>query len=410
MSLENSQFNVSAKGFDAEVNVPSSKSYANRAIILAALSKDAITIENLPLSHDVTNLLNVLREVGLRIVEIENGIIIENSFPECERPSSEKIKIYPGDGGTTTRFLIPFLAMGKNSYQIEPEGRMRERPVADLLEVLAELGASINQCDTWLTIRGPLSFQTNKLKADASKTTQHATALALCLAFQNIEVQPVDMKYSKSYWDMTMSLIQDFKKGQKKFYVPVDFSSMSYVLALGADRGKVLVKNCVDIDTFQSDSIFVEVLKNMGYSVTLSDKGLEVKSSEKEITPINLDCSNCPDLVPTLAFTCSRIDGESKLSNLSVLKYKESDRLLEVQKLLDLYSIENTYNEKEDVLHIKGSKKRIDKAKEIYPPDDHRIVMVSYLFLRAHGGGILNSIHSVSKSFGNFFEVVEENE
>ncbi|WP_417335283.1 3-phosphoshikimate 1-carboxyvinyltransferase [Halobacteriovorax marinus] len=410
MSLKNSQFSVEAREFKANIRVPSSKSYANRAIILAALCKDEVSIRNLPLSHDVTNLLNVLRVVGLRIVEVDDGICIENSFPECESSSNEIIKVFPGDGGTTTRFLIPFLALGKNTYQIEPEGRMRERPIADLLESLVDLGASVNQCDSWLTLKGPIKESSKRLNADASKTTQHATALALSLAFHNVVVSPVDMKYSKSYWEMTMSLIDCFKKGQRDFVVPVDFSSMSYVLALGADRGEVLVENCTLIDDHQSDSVFIEVLKEMGFSVSLTAKGLHLVSSKEIIKPIDFDCSNCPDLVPTLAFMCSRIDGESKLRNLSVLKYKESDRLLEIQKLLDLYLIDNTYDEQEDFLIIYGKSSRESSRKEIFPPDDHRIVMVSYLFLRAHGGGVLHSTSSVSKSFGNFFEVVTNEE
>lgn len=406
MSSENLKFKVEPREFNGIVDVPSSKSFANRAIILGCLCPEVVEITNLPLSHDVTNLLNCLARVGLRIVDIENGIRIDNSFPLCEERTNEVIEVKPGDGGTTTRFLIPFLALGQNKYQIEPEGRMRERPIADLLESLISLGVNVSQCDTWLTLEGPLSTTARKISADASKTTQHATALALALCFKGVDVLPLEMSYSKSYWDMTRELMREFRSGRRNFNVPVDFSSMSYILALGADLGSVTVRNCLSLDRYQSDSIFVDILKDMGLGLSIDENGLTVNRSRKLI-PIDFNCSNCPDLVPTLAFVCSRVDGESKLRNLSVLKYKESDRLFEVQKLLDLYNIENSYCSKEDVLIINGTSKRSDKAKEIFPPDDHRIVMTSYLFLRANGGGELHSIGSVSKSFANFFEVVE---
>lgn len=399
-------YTVTPKEFSKNVVVPSSKSYANRAIILASLCKESVEIINLPLSHDVTNLIAALRVVGLKILDIENGIQILNSFPECETDTDETIEIFPGDGGTTTRFLIPFLALGKKNYKIEPEGRMRERPIADLLENLVDIGAIVSQCDSWLTISGPISSPQRMITADASKTTQHATALALSLSSQNVEVLPKDMNYSVSYWEMTKSLIRDFQHGTRRFVVPVDFSSMSYILALGADLGSVSISNCTSVDQYQSDSVFLDILKEMGCEISISNEGLSLFRN-KELSPVDVDCANCPDLVPTLAFMCSRAEGKSVLKNLDVLKYKESDRLLEVQKLLDLYNIENSYCDKDDCLTIFGKVERCKDLKSIYPPDDHRIVMVSYLFLRANGGGELSSIESVSKSFGNFFEIIE---
>ncbi len=404
IEIEN-KLQITPKEFGKSVIVPSSKSYANRVIILASLCKESVEILNLPLSHDVTNLIDALRVVGLKILDIENGIQVVNSFPECETEGEEVIQILPGDGGTTTRFLIPFLALGKREYQIEPVGRMRDRPIADLLESLVDIGATVSQCNSWLTISGPISSPQRIVTADASKTTQHATALALSLSSQNVEVLPKDMNYSVSYWEMTKSLIREFKQGTRKFIVPVDFSSMSYILALGADLGGTSVLNCSSIDQYQSDSVFLDILKEMGCEIKITEEGL-VLSREKELCSIDVDCSNCPDLVPTLAFICSRAEGVSKLRNLDVLKYKESDRLLEVQKLLDLYNIENNYCKNEDCLTINGKSMRSHEVKEIFPPDDHRIVMVSYLFLRANGGGELSSVDSVSKSFANFFEVV----
>ncbi|WP_372653417.1 3-phosphoshikimate 1-carboxyvinyltransferase [Halobacteriovorax sp.] len=404
--IENEElFTVTPEEFNKNVVVPSSKSYANRVIILASLCKESVEIINLPLSHDVTNLIAALRVVGLKILDIENGIQVVNSFPECESDTDEIIEVFPGDGGTTTRFLIPFLALGKKNYKIEPEGRMRERPIADLLESLVDIGATVSQCESWLTISGPISCSQRMITADASKTTQHATALALSLSSQNVDVLPKDMNYSVSYWEMTKSLIRDFKQGSRRFVVPVDFSSMSYILALGADLGSVSISNCTSVDQYQSDSVFLDILKEMGCEISISNEGLTL-TREKEFLPIDMDCSNCPDLVPTLAFICSRTKGVSTLSNLSVLKYKESDRLVEIQKLLDLYNIENTYNEEDDLLTISGNITRVSESKNIFPPDDHRIVMASYLFLRANGGGELSSIESVSKSFNNFFEVV----
>lgn len=405
MNSENSLFKVSPHSFDKDVEVPGSKSFANRVLILAAIEKSPITIENLPLSHDVERMIQILKQIGLVISSSDNSITIENSFPDCERLSNTSIVIKPGDGGTTTRFIIPLLSLGKSKYIVEPTGRMRTRPIKGLLGNLEDLGVKCTQSDEkWLTIQGPIKEIPKSLRVDASKTTQHATAMALIL--KNTHIIPEGMDFSKSYWDMTTELISNFKNRQAHFITPVDFSSLSYPLALAATTGRVRVKNCLEVDTFQADSILISLLRNFGATVELSDKGLEV-SKANTLVGIDHDCSNCPDLVPTLGFICSMARGTSKLSNVKVLKFKESDRLQELFKIFNTFNILHEYNEILDELIIHGNSERLNGQIDIKTAEDHRMVMCSYLFLRSHSGGSVNHSGCVSKSFGNFFEVME---
>jgi 3-phosphoshikimate 1-carboxyvinyltransferase len=405
MNLESSLFKVTPKKFDKEINVPGSKSYANRVLILAALEEEAITIENLPLSHDVERMINILKEIGLDIIKSNNSVTIRNSFPSCEKKSSTPIVLMPGDGGTTTRFIIPLLALGSNNYILEPAGRMRTRPISGLIDNLKNLDVVCLQTkEQWLSIQGPISKIPSSLEVDASKTTQHATALALVL--KNTHIIPKGMDFSKSYWDMTIDLISKFKNRQTVFVTPVDFSSLSYPLALAATSGRVMVSNCLEIDLFQADSVLVNLLKEFGAKVELSNNGLEINRAES-LVAINHDCSNCPDLVPTLGFICSLAKGISKLTNVKVLKFKESDRLLELFKIFNHFNIVHEYNEDSDELLIHGSDLRVSEKVDIETAEDHRMVMCSYLFLRVHSGGSVNHSGCVSKSFGNFFEVME---
>lgn len=405
MNLEQSQFKVKARSFDGTLEVPSSKSAANRILILACTVDEPVTVSNIPLSHDVENLISCLIKVGLNIERNGNSLVVTNSFPLCEKNQSSPLVLETGDGGTTTRFLIPFLALGSQKYIVEPEGRMRERPISDLAESLSDLGVTVSLGDkSWMSIQGPFKKVPNSLEIDAEKTTQHATALSLAL--RESQIVPKNMKYSTSYWKMTQNLIERFNKGERQFIVPVDFSSMSYPLALGATLGSVNITNCLEIDQYQSDSILVDILKDMNHEVNLTSDGLKVSRGNSPKS-IDFDCSNCPDLVPTLAFLCSKVDGESKLRNIDVLKYKESDRLKEIIQLLDTYGVENSYDKENDILSILGNENINLEEKKLTPPIDHRIVMVSYLFLRANGGGSLINSDCVSKSFGNFFEVID---
>ncbi|OUR93638.1 hypothetical protein A9Q84_19410 [Halobacteriovorax marinus] len=405
MNLKQSQLIVKPRDYNGTLDVPSSKSAANRILILACTVDEPVVVSNIPLSHDVENLINCLRKVGLNIEREGNSLTVTNSFPKCERKLSSPLVLETGDGGTTTRFLIPFLALGQETYIVEPEGRMKERPIEDLAVTLKNLGVAVSLGEKgWMSIQGPFGEIPKSLVVNAEKTTQHITALSLALRKSDIE--PENMKYSTSYWEMTKDLINKFNGGQREFVVPVDFSSMSYPLALGAVLGSVHVKNCLEVDNFQADAILIEVLKQMNHQVSLASDGLRVKRTESPET-IDFDCANCPDLVPTLAFLCSKIEGDSKLKNIDVLKYKESDRLKEIIHLLDLYKIKNSYDESADVLTITGQRAAQLESFELTPPIDHRIVMISYLFLRANGGGSLTNGHCVSKSFGNFFEVID---
>ena len=149
--------------------------------------------------------------------------------------------------------------------------------------------------------------------------------------------------------------------------------------------------------------IFVELLNNSGAEIKIDNSGLIVKQS-KTLTPIDIDCSPCPDLVPALAFVCSYISGTSYLRNLSVLRFKESDRVEEIIKVLTKFNVEFELDLKSDTLIINGSNnaEKIEFT-QYSPPKDHRIIMITYLFMRRNSGGKLFNFQHVEKSFPDFF-------
>ncbi len=145
MNLKNSHFSVEKiNSFRKKIEIPSSKSYANRALVLGALIGEHFKVSNVPTSSDVQNLLKCLKQIGLNIIEINNDVIFSNSFPSCEIETNEIITLNTGDGGTTNRFLMALLALGKNTYELVPTEKMIDRPMTELVEVLRELDVQIN--------------------------------------------------------------------------------------------------------------------------------------------------------------------------------------------------------------------------------------------------------------------------
>lgn len=406
MSSENLCFKIDgSKKFNKQIEIPTSKSFANRALILAATIKEPVILNNIPASTDVRNLINALKSIGLEIDENDSEITIFNSFPDCEIASDEIIKIETGDGGTTNRFLIPLLALGSNLYEIIPSHKMKDRPMEELDNVLKDLSVNVIRNDNvWFALQGPIKIKSHCIEVDCSESTQFATGLALTLSQFHVDIIPVNLVTSTPYWEMTLDLIQRMKT-ERVIDIPVDFSSLSYPMAFAALNGSVLVKNCFGIDRFQADSIFIKILENIGVSLTFLKEGLYVEKSH--LKTFYFDAKDCPDLIPTLCFMASYIKGESIIKSVEVLKYKECDRLSEMMKIMNLFNIEYEYSEELDEIRIHGTQEKSSFV-EYVPPVDHRMIMVGYLFMRNNNGGNLHNCQSVRKSFPNFFEIMND--
>ncbi len=377
------------------VNVPTSKSYANRALILAAIKNKPTIIDNLPMASDVTHLVDALKEAGLEISTKDNSLTIGNSFPQCEVSGKE---IYVGEGGTTARFLAVLLLLGRQRYVLKLGKRLKARPWQEFIDIAVKLGASAELSDDRLTIQGPITIPAI-LYVDCSRTTQFATAFDLVLSEYKTNVTPMNMESSESYWKMNAPL-KDYFQNSSTYSVPADWSSAAFPMVFAALNHPIKFPGLND-DDLQADFKIMNVLKDI-YSVQVHDKTYVVGPSVKHSSVI-LDMRDCLDLFPAMSYLVSHIEGTHELSGLENLAHKESDRLSEVCRLLTEF--ERTYEMKGSTLVIHGNEK-ICGEKNLRLPDDHRIVMTAALFLRHHSGGTLDSIESVNKSYPGFFDLL----
>lgn len=407
MNLKNSPYKVEkTNSFRKKIEIPSSKSYANRALILGALIGNHFKITNLPKSTDVSNLINCLQQIGLKIVVSYNEVVFENTFPACEVLTDEKIILKTGDGGTTNRFLLALLALGKNTYELIPTEKMGERPMQELVNALRELGVMVKVGEnSWIELQGPINLENKKLiEVDCSRSTQFASALKLVLFNQKIRINLKNLHSSEDYVHMTEKVIHEASK-HHGLKIPVDFSSLGYPVALGALSGEVEISNCHFIDDFQADSILLELLEESGAIVEFSKNGLLVKNNGK-LNAFKIDGSDCPDLIMTLAFLASYATGTSEIQGVNVLRFKESDRLDGILKLLNDFQVSHVYDVENDTLKITGRHFSNDE-KVIFTERDHRMVMMAYLYLKVNGGGDLYNLDCVEKSFPDFLNVME---
>lgn len=377
------------------IQIPASKSYANRALIVAALSNQSPKIKNIPQSTDVKNLINALKQVGLKTLE-DDGLQFLNSFPDCEL-GDQVIPI--GDGGTTARFFATFLLLGRCSYQLELGGRLKDRPWEEFLKLASSLGAKAELNGNILLIKGPAKFP-EILEVDCSKTTQFATAFALLENVTKTKVIPLHLNSSQSYWKMTDKVTSDIKF-QSTYEIPRDWSSASYPLAFGALNQDIFFPGLI-YDPHQADAKFFDILQNLACLDQMAD-GLAVRKLIVEQS-IDMDVSDCLDLVPALSFFLSHLKGHHKLYGIENLVHKESDRLSEILKLLKTFEKEALV--KDGILHIKGNSSKLSSSVNLSLPEDHRMVMAGTLFLLHHGGGTISPQDAVKKSYSDFFSII----
>ncbi len=406
MNLENSLYKVEQKSFDKEIELPSSKSHSNRALIIGALRGNGFRVDNLSTSSDVTTLLNCLKSVGINITNINNSVTFLNSFPSCEKDiENEVIDLKTGDGGTTNRFLLALLSRGNKTYRFFPSEKMSERPMEDLISPLKKLGVQIDTASkAWITVKGPAKINIDKLEIDCKQSTQFASAIMLAFSNSKLQLDLKNIEASETYIEMTKFILNETKT-KNSYFVPVDFSSLSYPVALALVCGKVLIKNCHGLDPMQADSKFIELVQKAGGDIHWTKSGL-LATSKNTLKPFQANGADFPDLIPTLAFMAAHIEGESVLTNLAVLHHKESDRVEELMNLLKKMDVNFKYIKEKEEIRIHGDKEKYSAA-TLTPARDHRMVMTSYLFLRANNGGRLSEADCVNKSFPNFFEIMK---
>lgn len=392
--------NLTSTSLPARLKCPTSKSYAARALIYAALSENDIQLSNMPTAQDTLDLMRVLKQLG---IELDSQFKVSGSFPKSEI-SIKDTELNLGEGGTTIRFLLPLLALGKKEYHLSFEGRMQERPMSEFYLTLRELGVKIEETPSGIKIQGPLN-NFNDVDLDCSRSSQFASALELVNHFYPNKVHYKNLSLSKTYFEMTKHVLEKISTNNS-FEIPADFSCAGYFMSYAMFDRDLEITNINGPDLFQADSILLSLLKEIGVQISFGkNKGLIVEKISKPLCGIEVDGSKCIDLVPTLCFIAAHISNKSIIKNIKGLIHKESDRLKETLKILEHFSVEYDYDDHLDKLTVFG--KSLNNynfcGKPYDPPIDHRMVMVASLFIKLRGGGRISNAHAVKKSFPEFF-------
>ena len=135
------------KSLDGIVTLPGSKSLSNRCLLLAALSSGKTKVENLLESDDIRYMLEALDQMKVPVERDPNDktiVTVTGQDGPINAPSDEVCELFLGNAGTAMRPLAAALCMGKGKFVLDGVPRMRERPIADLIDGLKQLGADVS--------------------------------------------------------------------------------------------------------------------------------------------------------------------------------------------------------------------------------------------------------------------------
>ena len=391
-------YKVGIKLNNLELSLPGSKSVAARLLVLGSLYPREFTIDNCPNCMDVVNMENLLKQIGLDISR-KNGVVkILNSFPDCEKTPVGLL--LPGEGGTTNRFLIGMLGLGKLTYRLKLGPEVSKRPIDALVTTLNQCGVSIKKEKDEIVLKGPYSKNLEEIEVDCTQTSQFLSSLKMVFYNQPITFIKTNLTSSQKYLDMTDDLISRVRRDQNNFIIPTDMSALSYVIAYAMLGKEITINNFIP-DAMQADYKIIEIARQLGLSLS-QDKNTLRLSPQKHYDGFEVDLNNCLDLAPTLSFMATICRGTSCLKNLKQLRFKESNRLGEILNLLKLFRCNYCYHEIEDILEINYSES-VRESVEYHAPSDHRMVMTAFLFMKRNYGGLIYNARCVEKSWPEFF-------
>lgn len=406
---------------DADVPVPGSKSLTNRALVVAALAEGTSRLTNALFADDTAVMVEALRRLGFAVevdpvaltmtVEGRGGIIPE--------PAAD---LDAGGAGTAARFLTAMVALGRGRYRIDGDARMRERPIQDLLDALAMLGAAATATGgappVVVEARG-LRGGRAVVRGEVSSQFLSALLLAAPHADGDVEILVEGHLVGAPYVEMTLAVMEAFgvvverddlrrflvRVGQRyrarAYAVEPDASGAAYFFAAAAVTGGRVRVPGLGAGSLQGDARFPDLLEAMGCRVERAADHLEVRGTGT-LRGLDADLGQMSDQTMTLAAVAPFAHGPTRIRGVAHIRHQESDRL--AATATELRRIGQVVTEHADGLAITPQPVR---PAVIQTYGDHRIAMAfSVTGLRADGIAIADPA-CVRKTFPDFFDRLE---
>ncbi len=401
---------------EGAVQVPTSKSLTNRALIASAAAGGGRVQR--PLDCDDTRLLAGALDRAGWSVAWQDEILISPRRPV----SAAEVNL--GNSGTGARLILGLLACVPGRFRVDGTKRLRERPMSPLVEALEALGSVISSRDGCLPIDlvgGRLAGGRLQLRPEVSSQFVSSLLLAGPLMTNGLDLEVVGPVPSRPYLDLTRDVVEAFgasivTDGSKNwrvepgglrpttYMVEGDWSAMAFAAAAVAAAGGSVTIGPLSPTSSQGDRAICSVLQRAGLRIAFT--GEEIEISGRMTRPFDADLTATPDLFPALVVAAAAGPPGSILTGIEHLKHKESDRLtVMVENLVRLGAVFDL--SPRSLVVRKGIERNHPGIIRVTAADDHRVAMAMAVAALVAGELELDDGSCVGKSYPEFWKMWE---
>ncbi len=408
---------------EAVITLPGSKSITNRALLCAALADGTSRLYGALHSDDTKVMIAGLRKMGIAIEDTGEALIVRG---RSDVLGQNDVELYLGNAGTATRFLTAAAVARPAVTTITGDERMQERPIADLVDGLRQIGTKIVYLDKadYPPIRiSPIdraalgSEVCIRMRGDRSSQYFSAIMMTAPLLGRPLRLEVIGDLVSKPYIDITIGVMRAFGIDvvndnyttvtiRPQVYRATDFaiegdaSAATYFMALQfLHGGTVDFANLEPETSIQGDADFASALARVGCG--------------------EIDMNRMPDAAMTLAVAAPFVAGSTTVANVANLRIKETDRLsalaCELRRVgaattttSSSITITGTYSRHRHVAgadDVPAVPKPANVVVDTY--NDHRMAMCFAVFGTVVPGITLANPHCTSKTYPQFFDDLE---
>jgi 3-phosphoshikimate 1-carboxyvinyltransferase len=359
------------------VHLPASKSESNRALLLQKLAGGG-TLTNLSEANDTVLMERLL------------GQAAHADLLDAE------------DAGTVMRFMTAYLAVSGWRGTLTGAARMKQRPIAILVDALRALGASIEyvEKDGYPPLRflgGEVTAAATELSVRGDISSQYISALLMVgpVLPAGLRLRLTGEVGSRPYIRLTLNLIRHFggsadelapdlveaRSGGYRsadYEVESDWSAASYwyaLVALGA-VGSTATLPGLRAQSWQGDHVIQHIMRSLGVATEITDAGFfltQIPLDVAELLAQPLDFTDCPDLAQTVAVVAVAQAVPLRMTGLKSLRIKETDRIAALQNELRKFG-GDMVEVSPDIFEIQSNNFRV-AGQEVATYEDHRMAM-----------------------------------
>jgi 3-phosphoshikimate 1-carboxyvinyltransferase len=404
------------------IELTASKSESNRVLIIRALCKHPFNIHHLAAAQDTVTLANILKKVKEETTA--------TSLVGADVLGEDLALHNVGPAGTTMRFLTAYFASLEGTRILTGSDRMKQRPIALLVDALRSLGAQIE----YLEKEGypPLKITGTALKGGevtiaGNVSSQYISALLLIAPVmeKGLQLRLSGEITSMPYITMTLKTMEYFGVNyrwenntihvepqayqSKDFFVEADWSAASYwyEMAALAEHIDLEIKGLKEY-SLQGDSIACWLFSFFGVHTTFEENNT-IRLSKRKIPTqqLGFDFGDCPDLAQTIAVTAGALNIPCFFTGLHTLRIKETDRIEAIRAELAKFGI-RVQTGPDTIKIIRGEKAEEKITATVATYEDHRMAMAFAPLAYRLKEVIIEEPEVVSKSYPDFWKDLEK--